>query len=152
VIILIFCHYIFFLNGQISSSSDTLKSATCSDTLGLVSKRYFGAAGFMLGTNIAVWSFDRFLLRAPYSQINLGTIQQNFKTGFVWDNDMFATNLYAHPYHGGLYFNAARYHGINFWQSLPFTTFGSGNFVWKKSHPPLMICLLPLLVGPAWAK
>jgi len=150
VIILIFCHYIFFLNGQISSSSDTLKSATCSDTLGLVSKRYFGAAGFMLGTNIAVWSFDRFLLRAPYSQINLGTIQQNFKTGFVWDNDMFATNLYAHPYHGGLYFNAARYHGINFWQSLPFTTFGS--LMWEfcmEKEPPAINDLLTTVIGGA---
>ena len=70
--------------------------------------------------NMAVWTFDRFLMNEDFAKINGHTIKQNFKTGPVWDTDKFSTNLVAHPYHGSLYFNAARSNGLNFWQSIPF--------------------------------
>ena len=68
--------------------------------------------------NMAVWTFDRFLMNEDFAKINGHTIKQNFKTGPVWDTDKFSTNLVAHPYHGSLYFNAARSNGLNFWQSI----------------------------------
>ena len=64
--------------------------------------------------------FDRFVLCEDFAKVNLSSIKENFKTGFVWDNDQFSTNLFAHPYHGGLYFNAARSNGLSFWESAPY--------------------------------
>ena len=89
------------------------------------------AAVETFGINAAVQSFDRFVLNADFAQINFKTIRHNIKTGFVWDNDQFSTNLFAHPYHGGLYFNAARSNGLTFWAlnmgqwlSIPFVIIG----------------------------
>jgi len=47
----------------------------------------------------------------------------------VWDNDNISTNLFWHPYAGGLYFNAARVNGINFWQSIPYAF--AGSLMWE---------------------
>lgn len=92
-------------------------------------KHPWRAASLVVGTNLFVWSIDRFIAKTPYSEISGSTIKANFKKGFVWDNDMFVTNLFMHPYHGSLYFNAARANGMNFWQSVPFA-FG-GSLMWE---------------------
>lgn len=84
---------------------------------------------YVVGANLAVWGFDRFVLRTEYSKINFNTIKNNFNTGFEWDNDMFSTNLLLHPYHGGLYFNAARSNGRSFWRSIPITS--AGSLMWE---------------------
>lgn len=100
-----------------------------SDTIITSKKRPWLAAGEVIGVNLAVWGVDRYVANADFARINLKTIQHNFKTGFVWDTDMFSTNLFAHPYHGSLYFNAARSNGMNFWQSIPFVT--GGSLMWE---------------------
>ena len=41
----------------------------------------------------------------------------NLQSGFNWDDDVFGVNQVAHPYHGSLYFNAARSSGYDFWGS-----------------------------------
>ncbi|MCI5560475.1 MAG: DUF3943 domain-containing protein [Phocaeicola sp.] len=79
--------------------------------------------------NAGVWAFDRFILDADFARINAGTISHNLRQGFVWDNDKFSTNLFAHPYHGGLYFNAARANGMNFWESVPYAA--GGSLMWE---------------------
>lgn len=91
----------------------------------------------VVGINAFVNCFDRFVLNAEFAQISFHSIKHNFKNGFVWDYDKFSTNLFFHPYHGGLYFNAARSNGLNFWQSAPFSLFGS--FMWEMAgeiEPP----------------
>ena len=93
-----------------------------SDTALFIPRRPWLAASEVFGMNMAVWTFDRFLMNEDFAKINGHTIKQNFKTGPVWDTDKFSTNLVAHPYHGSLYFNAARSNGLNFWQSIPFAT------------------------------
>ena len=57
------------------------------------------------------------------------TIHKNFQKGFVWDNDQFSTNLFAHPYHGNLYYNAARSNGLTFWESAPYAL--GGSLMWE---------------------
>lgn len=47
----------------------------------------------------------------------------------MWDNDQFSTNQFAHPYHGSLYFNSARTHGLNFWESCPYVL--GGSLMWE---------------------
>ena len=55
--------------------------------------------------------------------------QENINNGFEWDDNSFSTNQFAHPFHGNLYFNAARSNGFGYWGSLPFA-FG-GSFMWE---------------------
>lgn len=106
------------------------------------------AAVETFGINAAVQSFDRFVLNADFAQINFKTIRHNIKTGFVWDNDQFSTNLFAHPYHGGLYFNAARSNGLTFWESAPYAFCGS--LMWEticETEPPAINDLMATTVG-----
>lgn len=92
-------------------------------------KRGFQAGATVFSLNMGVWIFDRYIQKGDFSYINLHTIKENFKHGFVWDNDKMGTNMFMHPYHGSLYFNAARSNGYNYWQSGLFS-FG-GSFMWE---------------------
>ncbi len=106
------------------------------------------AAVETFGINAAVQSFDRFVLNADFAQINFKTIRHNIKTGFVWDNDQFSTNLFAHPYHGGLYFNAARSNGLTFWESAPYAL--GGSLMWEvacETEPPAINDLMATTIG-----
>jgi hypothetical protein len=87
------------------------------------------AAAEVVVLNIGLNIFDRYILKAPWAIVTLDTIKYNLKHGFVWDNDFIATNFFWHPYNGGLYFNAARSNGLNFWQSIPFAV--GGSLMWE---------------------
>lgn len=83
------------------------------------------AVAMVGGINIGVWAFDRYVRNVYFSHISPKTVADNIKTGFKWDNDAIGANMVAHPYHGSLYFNAARANGFNFWQSELFALGGS---------------------------
>lgn len=111
-------------------------------------KRPWRAAIETFGINASVWAFDRYILQEDFAKINLHTIRQNIKTGFVWDNDQFSTNLFAHPYHGSLYFNTARSNGLNFWESAPYAL--GGSLMWEivaEKEPPAINDLIATTVG-----
>ncbi|MGN1263153.1 MAG: DUF3943 domain-containing protein [Prevotella sp.] len=111
-------------------------------------RRPWLAVAEVVGINVFVQSFDRFILNEEFAKINFKTIGHNFETGFVWDNDQFSTNLFAHPYHGGLYFNAARTNGMNFWESVPYA-FG-GSLMWEtmgEIEPPAINDLIATTMG-----
>lgn len=119
-----------------------------SDTALFVPRRPWLTTGEVIGVNLAIWGVDRFIAHADFAYINGQTIKQNFKTGPVWDTDMFSTNLVAHPYHGSLYFNAARSNGMNFWQSIPFTA--GGSLMWEflmENEPPSINDLIATTFG-----
>ena len=71
-----------------------------SDSISVLKPKPFWAAGEVIGTNLAVWAFDRYVVKESWARINWNTIKSNFKRGPVWDSDKFTTNLFAHPYHG----------------------------------------------------
>lgn len=111
-------------------------------------KHPWKAAAEAFGINVLVQSFDRFVLNADFAQISWSSIKHNFETGFVWDNDQFSTNLFAHPYHGGLYFNAARSNGLTFWESVPYSFCGS--LMWEtvcEIEPPAVNDLIATTMG-----
>lgn len=98
--------------------------------------------------NVGVQCFDQFVMNEDFAKITMLTIRHNIKNGFVWDNDQFSTNLFAHPYHGGLYFNAARSNGMNFWQSIPYSFCGS--LMWETTceiEPPAINDLMATTFG-----
>ncbi|MCC8133482.1 MAG: DUF3943 domain-containing protein [Tannerellaceae bacterium] len=89
------------------------------------SKKGFQAGTTVFGINMGVWIFDRFIQKGDFAYINGHTIKENFRHGFIWDNDRMGTNMFLHPYHGSLYYNAARSNGYNYWQSGLFSLAGS---------------------------
>ncbi|MCC8154186.1 MAG: DUF3943 domain-containing protein, partial [Tannerellaceae bacterium] len=108
-----------------------------SDTAIVLPRHPWRAVGEVIATNLLVGSFNRYIMNQDFAKINFKTIKKNFRTGPVWDTDMFSTNLVAHPYHGSLYFNAARSNGLNFWESIPFTL--GGSLMWEffmENEPP----------------
>lgn len=119
-----------------------------SDTTKFTPRRPWLAASEAIGLNLVIWGADRYIAKADFAYISLETIKNNFKTGPVWDTDMFSTNLVAHPYHGSLYFNAARSNGMNFWQAIPFTV--GGSFMWEffmENEPPSINDLIATTFG-----
>jgi hypothetical protein len=122
-----------------ASSRNPLRRPIVTDSLMALPeiRRPWLAAAEAMGINLMVFSFDKFIMNEDFAQVNIHTIRHNLRTGFVWDNDPFATNLFAHPYHGNLYFNSARSNGLSFWQSLPYSI--GGSLTWElfaESEPP----------------
>lgn len=113
------------LHAQLDSLDSCQAMAAVSDSLYVYNdssrlhKHPWLAAAEATGINVAVNLADR-LLNKSFSKVNLHTIHKYARKGFVWDEDEFPTNLLYHPYHGGLYFNAARTLGMNFWESTPY--------------------------------
>ncbi len=86
----------------------------------------------IMGSNTVLQYFNRFVLDASYARISPATVGQNFRTGFVWDNDPFYVNLLLHPYQGSIHFTTARHFGLSFWQSAPFAV--GGSLMWEFVH------------------
>ena len=147
-IVLVFIFLLLHINAQMWVTSDPVLKFNSTDSLLVTHKSPLKIVGWAVATNIAVWSIDRFVVAAPYAHINFKTINNNFKSAFVWDDDMFETNLFAHPYHGNYYYNAARCNGMNFWQSIPYTT--GGSLVWEfcmENEAPSINDLLSTTIG-----
>ncbi|HEX7337260.1 MAG TPA: DUF3943 domain-containing protein [Gemmatimonadales bacterium] len=86
---------------------------------------FWQSAGGVVGINALTWFYNWHVQR--WSWANVGTLSwwENLRVGFAWDDDAFGVNQLAHPYHGSLYFNAARSSGYGFWGSAPFVAAGS---------------------------
>ena len=111
-------------------------------------KHPWWALAEVTGVNAFVHLFDRCVTNQDFAQTTLHTWRENFKNGFVWDNDQFSTNLFMHPYHGNLYFNSARSQGLNFWESAPFAMLGS--LEWEflgEIEPPALNDLIATTCG-----
>lgn len=117
-----------FSYGQINTIHSDSATQT-PDTLRILPVKPWRAVSLVGGVNLGVWAFDRYVINGEYAHISLKTMKNNLRTGFVWDNDKFVTNLFAHPYHGGLYFNAARSNGMGFWKSIPYVA--GGSLMWE---------------------
>ena len=105
-------------------------------------------AAMITALNAFVNRWDTWVLNEEFSRISLNSIEHNFRHAFVWDNDNFSTNLFAHPYHGNLYFNSARSNGFNFWQSYPCAL--GGSLMWEffgEITPPAINDLMATSIG-----
>ncbi len=96
------------------------------DVVRMNKRHFWRASAEVVGFNLGLWAFDRYVQHGDWAYISFKTIRENFRQGFKWDNDKLGTNTFLHPYNGSLYFNAARSNGFNFWQSELFAIAGSG--------------------------
>ena len=113
-----------------------------------VKKRYWQALAEVTAINVGVQLFDRWALKEDFAQTTLKTLKRNFTDGMVWDNDVFVTNMFAHPYHGNLYFNAARTNQLTFWESAPYSLIGSA--MWEflgETEPPAINDIIATTCG-----
>lgn len=109
-------------------------------------KNFWRAAAEVVTINTAVWGFNRindaFDVTEEgdsiyWSRISPSTMLKNLQRGWVWDDNAFINNQFAHPYHGSTYYNAARSNGYSYWESAAFTI--SGSWMWEflmETHPP----------------
>lgn len=92
-------------------------------------KKWLHAGIQVFSINMTVWAFDRYIQNAEFARISGNSIKDNFKNGFLWDNDQMGTNMFLHPYHGNLYYNSARANGLNYWESGAFAA--GGSLMWE---------------------
>ncbi|GAB6976679.1 DUF3943 domain-containing protein [Prevotella falsenii] len=91
-----------------------------------VRKYPWRATAQVVGANLGILAFDRYILDAPFSKVTWRTIGRNLSpTKWYWDSDIFRTNLFSHPYHGSIYYNAARGNGLSYVEAIPYTIIGS---------------------------
>lgn len=107
------------------------------DVLRLKHKAFWRASAEVVGMNLGLWAFDRYIQKGEFAYISWETIKENFKHGFEWDNDHLSTNMFAHPYNGSLFYNAGRSNGYNYWQSSLFAIGGSAmwEMFMEKEYP-----------------
>ena len=89
------------------------------------------AFGFLLNL------FDRAVYGPPDYDTDGESIWKNLRTVPEYDKDPFSVNQLAHPYQGSLFYGFARSAGLNFWESMGYTLFGS--FLWEtagETTPP----------------
>lgn len=78
-----------------------------------------------VGINALVWGWDRYVQQREWANVTNAVIKRNVNDGWVWDSDSFSGNQFAHPYHGGMFYNAAREHGLSYGVSLLYPILGS---------------------------
>jgi len=89
--------------------------------------------------NTFVNRVDAWAFHQPWARSGTRVWGEHLRLGWEWDEDAFTTNMFAHPYHGGLYFNAARSNGVDFFQSVPYAIMGSWTWEYfgEKYRPSL---------------
>ena len=111
-------------------------------------KHFWRSAGELVLLEVLPWAADRYIGKEDYAYISFDTIKQNFKTGFQYDRDHFDINQSSHPYHGGLFFDAARTNGYGFWESGAFAL--TGSLLWEccmENTPPSINDLVNTTLG-----
>ena len=88
------------------------------------------AIGQTIAINTFVNRMDAWAFKDDWARSGTRAWGRNLRLGWEWDEDAFPTNMFAHPYHGGLYFNAGRANGLSYFQSVPLAFFGS----WTWEH------------------
>jgi len=83
------------------------------------------AVGEALAINLFVNRVDAWAFNQDWAHTGPKWWSRNLRLGWEWDEDAFPTNMFAHPYHGGLYFNAGRSNGLGYFESVPIAFMGS---------------------------
>ena len=83
------------------------------------------AVGQVAAMNVLINRFDAVVRHREWAYVGTRVWEKNLRLGWAWDEDAFATNVFAHPYNGSVYFNAGRANGLSFFASVPLSLLGS---------------------------
>jgi len=101
-----------------------------------VSHRPGVAVAEIFAINFVAWGLNHWGRGADFTHVYPRTWWDNIRAGFEYDINLFQVNVLEHPFHGSLYFNAARTNGIGFWSAAPLTA--AGSLMWEccaERHP-----------------
>jgi hypothetical protein len=99
------------------------------------SEKHFAlAAGEVALLEFIPWALARWVRHWEdpadnWAKISTASVWRNISEAWTYDGDNFLTNIWAHPYHGNLFFNAGRANGYSFWESVPFAL--TGSMLWE---------------------
>ena len=88
-------------------------------------KRTLTAATQALAVNLVINRVDAWVFGWDWANVGFQSWSRNLGRGWKWDANQVAVNMFVHPYHGSLYFGAARANCLNFWESIPIVFLGS---------------------------
>lgn len=145
--------FLLFLSGSVIAQQEPAEIDSVQQTVDSImalplKKHPWLAVAGVTALNTSVQLYNRFIKKEDYAQTTMRSTIRNFKRGMVWDNDLFIMNMFAHPYHGNLYFNVARSNGMNFWESAPYAL--GGALMWEffgESDPPAINDLIATTIG-----
>ena len=108
------------------------------------------AAAAVTAVNTLVMAYDHlFMSDMACYRVTLRDIGENFKLkNWWWDSDHFHTNAINHPYHGSLYYTAARSQGVGVGTASLLTL--GGSLTWEllcEAEPPSYNDLIATTVG-----
>lgn len=107
--------------------STSAYSQNTSDSIIISQKKEPLSALFdVVAINGAVLAWDALLFdNREWAKVSKQSIKNNLKSGWEWDDDSFSGNQFSHPYHGSLFFNSSREHGLNYGESMLYPIIGS---------------------------
>ena len=100
-------------------------------------RNFWLASGEVFGVNLFVWAYNEYIRGAGFTQVSPRSWVKNIGDGFFYDDNHFNNNQFAHPFHGSMYYSAARSNGFGYWASAPFAI--AGSYMWEccgETHAP----------------
>jgi hypothetical protein len=121
------------LAGQAPAAGEARTVASCRD------KRTLLSTAEALGVNLAANRVNVWVFEWDWARVDFQSWVNNLRLGWHWDETQFGVNMFLHPYHGSLYFDAARSNCLNFWEAIPVTFLGSWTWEYlaERARPSL---------------
>lgn len=92
-----------------------------------------------VGLNLALGAFNSFVMNSEFAKISFKSVEHNLERGWSVDADGLITNMWAHPFHGSIYYNLARSSGYNYWTSFGVAAIGSWQWeFFMEIEPPAL--------------
>ncbi len=115
---------------QISSHASRLTPHALHLTPYEKKRPWLASADIVIVTGAIIGYNNSFMSGTPWSTVSMRSMVRNVKDfDWWWDNDYFFTNTFEHPYHGTLYYTAARANNLNILESSLFAT--GGSLLWE---------------------
>lgn len=108
------------------------------------------AAAEVTAINLAIMGYDHYYLaNMPCYNVTAASIKENLQIKtWWWDRDYFHTNAFNHPYHGSLYYTAARDNGLSIAVSSLYAFVGSTAWeIFCESEHPAINDIISTPVG-----
>lgn len=99
-------------------------------------KQFWRASGELFVDWWVPWAVNYYVRDAEFAHVTPQSWWDNITGPWVWDDNNFQTNQFAHPMHGAFYFNSFRSNGYNFWASSIAAV--AGAYIWEccgETHP-----------------
>ena len=120
---------VYALNAPNSQSGQSFELQQTDSAFCCQKKYFWFTAGEIIALQIIPNFFNRHVSDDSTAVLSVDSWKHNIETGFEWDPNNFAGNMFSHPFHGNVFFNAARSNGYSFWGSAPFAF--AGSFIWE---------------------